>query len=462
MTALDAALHDIRREEDDILRKAARGLERATKFRELASDTLRQIATARLTGETGVELAGALVAASLKGRETMAERHVELARNAERLRTMERKFGEFAAARAAALEDIDLQLAALRALAPKIAMLAGRTPEYEQARGEAAALKAVAAAARLKVRQADLDREQKGRPFREDPLFVYLETRNYGTPGYVGRGAAALLDGWVARLIGFEKARANYTLINALPGRLRAHAEAATVEAARAENGLEAFEAQAIDTAGGASQRMAIDDARARIDTIDDGIAALEGERDGIVATQTRLVDDRDPGFDRAVAALVAALGSPDLASLTGGLKLRGGAELAALAAQLDDARLRIAEEQADSRELHDRLVVLAERRRGLREIESTLKAARLDDPRSTFTDDALVGGRLDAFLTGALSPAAYLSAWRQGQAWIAGTSDWGGDIGLPRQGREAGRAPLDPVQTPDDPAHRVEVRAGV
>jgi hypothetical protein len=461
LAALDAALHDIRREEDDILRKATRGLERATKFRETAADMLRQIATARLTSESGVELTGALVKASLKGRQDLGERGIELSRNAERLRAMERKFGEFVTARATALGEIDRQLAALRTLAPKIGALVGRTSDYEQARSETTALKAVAAAARLKVRQADLDREQKGRVFRDDPLFRYLDARGYGTPGYTASGFAAALDGWVARLVGFDRIKANYTLLNALPGRLRAHAEAMAAEAARAEDRLDALERQAIDMAGGNGQRVTLEAARAQIDTIDDGIAALQDERDGLVATQTRLADDRDPTFDRAAAALVTALGSPDLASLTGGLKLRGGAELAALAAQLDDVRLRIAEEQADARELHDRLVVLAERRRGLENIESTLKAARFDDPRSVFTDDALVGARLDAFLTGTLSPVAYLAAWQQAQGWIAGTSDWGGGIGLPRQGRETGPAPADPPEAGNGTTRRAEAKAG-
>ena len=464
IAALDEALRDIRREEDEILRKLGRGLERSAKFRDSEADLLRQIAAGQSAREPGATLAGAVTRAAGEKRQQIAARGHELARNAERLRGMERKFAEFAAARMAALGEIDRELAALRTLGPKIGIAAGRTPDYERARLEAAALKAMAAAARLKVRQADLDREQKGRPFREDRLFAYLEARGYGTEAYRAGGLAERLDSWVARLIGYDAARANYALLNALPGRLRAHADALAAEAAQAEDRLDAIERQAIDAAGGNSQRLALETAQEQIATIDDALAALQDERDGLVAAQTGLTDERDPAFDRAVAALVAGLGSPDLASLTGGLKLRGGPEMAALASQLDDLRLRIAEEQADARELHERLAVLAERRRGLEAIESTLKAGRLDDPRSVFRDDALVGERLDAFLTGALSPLAYLAAWQEAQGWIAGTSEWGGGVGLPRQGREpAAVAPSNPGSGEEGtPERRAEAKASV
>lgn len=461
LAALDEALRDIRREEDEILRKLARGLERAAKFRESAGELLRQIASARLKEETGAALSAAIMRATAESRGTLAERSAELTRNAERLRATERKFGEFTAARAAALDEVDRQLAALRSLAPRIGAAVGRTPDYEQARREAAALKAMAAAARLKVRQADLDREQKGRAFRADPLFSYLEARGYDTPAYHAGALTAALDAWVAKLSGYAAAKANYDLLNALPGRLRAHTDALAAETARAEDGLDMLERQAIDAAGGSAQRVAMDAAQAQIATMDDALGALQDERDDVVAAQTRLADDRDPAFDRAVAGLVTALGSPDLASLTGGLKLRGGAELAALAGQLDELRLRLIEEQADSRELHDRLVVLADRRRGLESLESTFKARRFDDPRSLFRDDELIATKLDAYLTGALSAVAYLAAWQEAQGWAAGTSDWGGGIGLPRQGRE----PAETADEPGDPAigsgRRAEAKAG-
>ena len=46
-------------------------------------------------------------------------------------------------------------------------------------------------AARAKSRQGEFDREQKSRPFRDDPLFSYLLERGFGTPAYRGRWLTA-------------------------------------------------------------------------------------------------------------------------------------------------------------------------------------------------------------------------------------------------------------------------------
>ena len=144
-----------------------------------------------------------------------------------------------------------------------------RAPDYEQQRQTALSLKAVAAAARAKSRQAELDREQKGRPFRDDPLFGYLLERGFGTSAYRGRSIAAGLDAWVARLIRFSSANLHYATLNALPSQLHAHAEQQAKRAAAAEDRLDELEQAAVDAAGGNETRILLAAAQARIAAID-------------------------------------------------------------------------------------------------------------------------------------------------------------------------------------------------
>lgn len=78
--------------------------------------------------------------------------------------------------------------------------------------------------AEARAAEAEAERDAKRGPYEADPLFLYLWRRGYGTPAYDARGFARRMDRWVAQLIGFERARANYHVLMALPERLHAHA----------------------------------------------------------------------------------------------------------------------------------------------------------------------------------------------------------------------------------------------
>ncbi|MGD2011669.1 MAG: hypothetical protein PVI76_11255, partial [Desulfobacterales bacterium] len=90
------------------------------------------------------------------------------------------------------------------------------------------------------------DREEKGKPYREDPLFMYLWQRRCLTPDYSGGGLTRMLDGWVARMINYADARSNYYMLTELPLRLREHADRQQKLAAQAVQKLRDMEAVAL------------------------------------------------------------------------------------------------------------------------------------------------------------------------------------------------------------------------
>ena len=78
---------------------------------------------------------------------------------------------------------------------------------------------ATAEAAASKAATSEQDRQQKGKAYEADPLFIYLWQRGYGTPDYKRRGLVRSLDRWVAGLIRFDDARANYAMLTSIPER---------------------------------------------------------------------------------------------------------------------------------------------------------------------------------------------------------------------------------------------------
>src|ERR687889_294989 len=86
----------------------------------------------------------------------------------------------------------------------------------EEARRQEARLDDVAGMAEQadkKARQAEADREEKRKPYEADPLFMYLWRRKFGTAAYRAGNFVRYIDRKVARLVRYDKARANYVML---------------------------------------------------------------------------------------------------------------------------------------------------------------------------------------------------------------------------------------------------------
>lgn len=436
LNSLEEALRDIRREEDEISKRLARSGERITKFRETETDLLRQLAMVRLDPATQAQLAQTISQAEIRARD-MVKRHAgELASTEEALKGLDAAIARLTQDRATTLAEVDRRQAELKALSAKIATAIAKDPAYAQKRQAAGDLQAIAAESLRKTQQAEADREQKGRPYRDDPLFMYLWNRSYGTRNYQANNLVRWLDGKVAALVNYNGARPNFAMLNELPLRLREHADRQAANASAAEKEIDDLENKAIDAAGGQPVRAAIETAQAAIAEIDAKIVAAEDERDERAKAMRQLAQGGDPAFEEALSAFAEGLGREDVKTLLAEARRTATAQDDALIAQIDDIRSRVREEDAETADQKDRLKTLATRRRELEDISYEFKKQRYDDPRSTFREDKLVGDLLNDFLRGGIAAGTYWDLWRRSQNWSSGTSDWGGGYGLPRNGR--------------------------
>ncbi|MDP3316786.1 MAG: hypothetical protein Q8M47_12080, partial [Devosia sp.] len=225
LKSMDDALRDIRREEDEIAKRLARSAELVTKFRETESELFRQLAGVRLDPATQQELGERLTQAELKAR-SMLDRHgSELSAAEDGLRELDRQIAGLATERSEKTSVASVAETELQAIADRVSAEASRDPVYAQKRHAAEELAAVAAESLRKTEQAETDKDQKGKPYRDDPLFMYLWERGFGTRNYRQTNLIQTLDAWVARLVDFPKARVNFAMLNEIPMRLREHAE---------------------------------------------------------------------------------------------------------------------------------------------------------------------------------------------------------------------------------------------
>lgn len=442
LASLDEAMRDIRREEEEISRRLARSAEKLGKIRESEAELFRQLAQLRLDPAVQGELDGRISAAEDRARAMLKAHTKDLGKAEKDIADIDADLARLTAARAEALKLFEGHQSELKALATRLGPTIAKDPAFAAKRREASELAEVAAQSMRKTEQAEADREEKGKPYRDDPLFMYLWEAGYGTASYRANNLFRYLDGLVANLVRFHKSRPNFAMLNEIPLRLREHAERQIANAKAAETELDALETAAIDTAGGKPLRDAMEAAQHSIDALDAEIVAIEDRRDQAAEALGRLSQGGNPAFEGALSELATALGREDIQTLLAEARRTRTGQDDTIVAQIDDARARAREEESETREQNERLKTLAARRRELEDIQWEFKKQRFDDPRSTFRDDKLVGDVLNDFLRGGISAASYWDQWRRSQNWSAGTSDWGGGVGLPNNGRQRSNSP--------------------
>ncbi|GHA32109.1 hypothetical protein GCM10007989_30220 [Devosia pacifica] len=430
LASIEDALRDIRREEDDLSRRLARSAERLGKFRETESELFRQLARIRLAPDVQAEMDTQLSHAEAEARGMLTNHNKNLESAEARLEDLEADLSRLAAVRAEAAADLATRRAELTALAQKVEASVRQQPDYQRAEARARELRAIAAQSLGKTAQAETDEREKGQPYRDDPLFMYLWENGYGTTEYRAGNVTRMLDGMVARHIGFAEARPNYVMLGEIPKRLREHAAYQQDAAEAAEAELAQLEQQAIERAGGGPIQEAVAEIEAHLAQIDDDIVDAEDQRDDAANTLSGLAEGADPAFEQALELLATGLRREDVKALLADARKTTTGHDDTIVAQIDDIRARAKDEDTEARQYKERLRVLAARRRELEDIQWEFKKSRFDDPRSSFKEDKLVGDMLNDFLRGTISAASYWEHWQRSQNWSGG--DWSERLGGP------------------------------
>lgn len=425
LRSIEEALRDIRREEDEIAKRLARSAEMVTRLREQEAELLTQLATVRLDPATQSELAGRISQAEAKARDMLKTHETDLARSADALRDLDTQITAATAERSRLQDEATRRNDELRALADRVRPQLSADPAFASKLATARELADIAAESMRKTSQAEADREEKGKPYRDDPLFMYLWERGYGTKTYRANNLVAFLDSHVARLVGYPEARPNFAMLNDIPLRLREHAERQQENADNAAAEMTALESAAIDAAGGKLARETLDKVSAGIAELDEKIVALQDQRDDGLKTQRELAQGSDPAFAAAIKGLAEALGREDLQTLLAEARATATGKDDTIVQHIDDVRQRTREEDQEAGDQKSRLKVLAARRRELEDIQYEFKKQGFDNPRSSFGKDALVGDMLTEFLRGGMSAAHYWEQWQRSQRWTGPRDDW-------------------------------------
>ncbi|MEJ2258465.1 MAG: hypothetical protein P8X98_16030, partial [Woeseiaceae bacterium] len=313
---IDGQLGDARQRLATLSHAQQRSAMAVARNREAQADAIRRLAASRLDTVRRKEMDARLDALEQRAKHILAEREQVLATLAERLAGARSALHDRETERTAIHDDVE---AAARTLAEREAaaqQALQSDPAFAAQLETTERYQAIAVSAEEKAQTALADRQEKGKPYESDELFMYLWERRYGTSEYRANPLARLFDAWIARKCGYKDARANYWMLLEIPRRLQEHANQAREEAEQQVEKLQAIEQRAADAAQVAAARAALEEAEARQDEADARIAEAEDALNQLLAEEHEFAAGRDRYLDEAATVFADAIERQDISQL--------------------------------------------------------------------------------------------------------------------------------------------------
>ncbi|MBU2583300.1 MAG: hypothetical protein KJ622_16450 [Alphaproteobacteria bacterium] len=275
-----------------------------------------------------------------------------------------------------------------------------------------------------KTRLAEEDRRRKGEAYQGDPLFMYLWDRKYRSNEYRPHWLIRIGDDWIARLVGYSEARANYAILNEIPDRLREHVDLLADNVADAGARVQALEAKRINEIAGIDLTGALADARTRQAVNNKTLEAVEAEISEISLQLNRYAEGLDQSFQEAVAMSAGFLQQESYQQLI---------MLARRTVEPTDDRIvsRIGEVDRKTtdleRTLDERrkdLDKVSAKRKELIEIAAKFRRNYYDDDASEFELDDIAEDALEALIKGVITGADYWARSQRRHQWRGRPAD--------------------------------------
>lgn len=293
----------------------------------------------------------------------------------------------------------------------------------------------VAKSARAKTDTAEKDRDEKGQPYRDDILFMYLWNRKFGLSEYTTRGIVKRLDQWVAGLIDYQHARPNYAMLLEIPQRLDEHADRLEADVADAQEALRAIEDDAFAGAETAKTAERVKKLRDELADVDRQISVSDAELEQLVVDEEKSANQDDEQWTQASKLLVESLQSDNLQRLHREALQTPSPEDERIIERIEDINKSIDRLEAETED--DRLEMrrLSKKREELSQMTHDFRDRGWADSGSVFGDNALTGVVLGEFLRGAITAADYWSRMEGGHTWrrSRNSPDFGGGIDMGR-----------------------------
>lgn len=389
---------------DSTHRRLEAASQRLTQIRNQTAEEFRRLAKFRLDELTANRVVARLDDTDRAVLSLLERRSRELSELEAEIQQVLARQSAFKSEREAAVRRRDELVTEIDRQAAEIRSQLGAQEAYRVQEKNAREAAAKAERAESKAAQAEADREEKGRPYRDDALFMYLWKRRFLTPDYAGSGLTRALDGWVAKLINYADARSNYYMLTELPLRLREHAEGQKTIAAQESQKLQDLEARAYQVDGIRQEKEALQAAQKEIEAIETRIEAAEKRHEALLEKRASFSGASDEISQQAIQLQVSEIKNEPLANLYREAKTTSRPEDDVIVSRIRDLK---EEEQALSAEIENLQSDVRRHQSSFQEIEELRRRFRrshYDSGHSYFPGGFDLGALLALLLSGRAS----------------------------------------------------------
>ncbi len=289
-------------------------------------------------------------------------------------------------------------------------------------------------AADEKTLQAERDRQEKGKPFRDDALFMYLWQRHYGTSEYRANLVARFFDRLLAGHIRYEASRQNYHRLLEIPKRLREHTDKLKAAVETEMDILTGMEQQAEQAAGIADDEEKVATEKSALEALDESIDEEVRQYQSLLSEREQFTAGQDPLFQQAIKTLVTNFRAEPIPELRRDAAMTEGYEDDSLVSELAELRHRknaLQEMIEEHRNAHQQQTL---RLQELADIRRRFKQYDYDAANSRFTDADSIELLLREFRHGQITATRLWRALERAQRFIRYARQPSiGSIGFPR-----------------------------
>jgi uncharacterized membrane protein YgcG len=423
---IEQAVAQLRREEarlDGALHAAG---DEAARLRLQRMEAFRELARLKLDAMTAQGFAGELDQAERQALALLERRRQALESLTERRRQAEAAQRQREAERHARAADLEEALKAIGALRAKVEADAPGAAPWGAQRARIEAAETIAGEAQKKAERAEADRQEKGRPYEADPLFMYLWGKKFGTAEDRSGPFVRFFDRKVARLVGYDKARANYVLLNEIPARLAEHAARMKAEIAAERGQLTAVERKALVEAGIGSLEAKAVEAKKALDEAERALAQAKADLASLDREHDASVLNGDLPFKDAIELLAKADSAHDLRALYEEARATPSPQDDAVVRRIEATEAAIGDAEGRMGALGRELAQLLQRRAALEGEWQDFRAQGYDRPHGGFGNADILGSVLGGILGGIIQGTVLRDTLRDGYRRESGPWDSG------------------------------------
>jgi hypothetical protein len=403
--SIESAIAKLHREESQLDAALRSAVGESERLRQERGEALRELARVKLDEMAAGRLVENLDAGERRAAQVLEEYRQRIASIAER---REKLLGEEEKAqelRDAAAKEVEEALDVVEAIRADVEGRVKTLPAWQEAKAANDAADAVATEAEKKASLSEADLGAKRKPYDDDPLFIYLWQRGFGTGRYSAGNLSRYMDRVVADFIGFGQARANYAALIDIPLRLREHAAAKRAAADERLAAQSQVERRKMVEAGIEPKERALAQARENLAAADKvleekhaQLRELDEERGGLVT------GGLSPAYEEALATIALADSKDQLAALYLEARRTPTGSDDAIVKKIESIDAAVTEADAEVAGLRRTAQDLAKRRLEVEQVRGRFRGAGYDHPHIVFGNGGAIADVLGRILIGTAS----------------------------------------------------------